>query len=81
VPVFILFFGCQLNFWVKGFGIDCEAKQNVLWLRNKIIKISVAACFVFPPQLILTNPAEERQKGFIGPTVSHRLATSDYGRM
>jgi hypothetical protein len=72
--VFILFFSCQLKLSVEDFGIDCEAKQIMLLLGSSTIKISVTAWFVFPPQLILTNPAEEHQKGFIGTTVRHSRA-------
>jgi len=75
VPVFIKFFSCQLKLSVADFGIDCEAKQIMLLLVNSMIKISVTAWFAFPPQLILTNPAEEHRQGFIGATLAQRMKT------
>lgn len=74
MPVFILLFSCQLKLWAEDFGIGCEEKQITLLLRNSMTKTSVTACFVFPPQLILTSPAEEHQQGFIGTTLRHSRA-------
>lgn len=69
-----VFYFCQLKFWVWNFGIDCEAKLTVLLLRNSMIKIFVTAWFAFPPQLILTDTAEEHSEGSISPTVWHSRA-------